>query len=112
MVLALSPQPPVVDFGLFIRPFQREAWVLVVTATAIIIAIIFIPYLSINDYESTGGHAITLKTSGFFFILINAYYGGAMTMFFSSELTVPFNTTEEVMRYIKRSINSGCFKVQ
>ena len=33
-----------------------------------------------------------------FFILINAYYGGALTMFFSSKLTLPFISIEDVMR--------------
>ena len=28
-VLALTPQPAEVDFGLFIRPFQEEAWLLI-----------------------------------------------------------------------------------
>ena len=34
----------------------------------------------------------------FFFVLINAYYGGALTMFFVSEITVPFNTLRDVLQ--------------
>ena len=30
--------------------------------------------------------------------MINAYYGGALTMFFTSELTIPFDSIEDVMR--------------
>ena len=33
----------------------------------------------------------------YFFILVNAFYGGAMTMFFSSEITLPFETIGDVM---------------
>ena len=32
-----------------------------------------------------------------FFVLLNAYYGGALTMFFTSEIPIPFNTIEQVM---------------
>ena len=32
-----------------------------------------------------------------FFVLLNAYYGGAMTMFFSSEISVPFTNILEVI---------------
>ncbi len=34
----------------------------------------------------------------YFFLLLNAYYGGAMTMFFTSTVTIPFNTIRDVMR--------------
>ena len=41
---------------------------------------------------------MTSLTSWLFFVIINAYYGGALTMFFTSELTLPFNSIEDVMR--------------
>ena len=31
-------------------------------------------------------------------MLLNAFYGGALTMFFTSELSIPFNNIEEVMK--------------
>ena len=34
----------------------------------------------------------------FFFVLINAYYGGALTMFFVSEISLPFQTIEDVLK--------------
>ena len=36
--------------------------------------------------------------SWYFFNLLNAYYGGAMTMFFTSEATLPFETMREVIK--------------
>jgi hypothetical protein len=37
-------------------------------------------------------------TSGWlFFVLLNSYYCGAMTMFFSNEITIPFKTTRDVI---------------
>ena len=35
--------------------------------------------------------------SWYFFNLLNAYYGGAMTMFFTSEATLPFETMKDVI---------------
>ena len=98
-MLVLTPQSLEVDLGLFIRPFQREAWVLVAAGSAIIIIMMLISNALINNYEKTDGYLITAFTAWIFVVLVNAYYGGAMTMFFSSEPTVPFNTIEDVMRY-------------
>ena len=39
-----------------------------------------------------------LASSWYFFVLVNAFYGGAMTMFFTSETTLPFETEREVIR--------------
>ena len=33
-----------------------------------------------------------------FFVLINAYYGGALTMFFASEIALPFETLRDVLK--------------
>ena len=32
-----------------------------------------------------------------FFVLLNAYYGGALTMFFTSEANIPFTSIDDVM---------------
>jgi len=37
-------------------------------------------------------------TAWYFFVLMQAYYSGAMTMFFSSEVKVPFNDIRDVIR--------------
>ena len=34
----------------------------------------------------------------FFFVLINAYYGGAMTMFFANENVPPFRNLRDVLQ--------------
>ena len=57
-----------------------------------------IPYATLNYYEHTDGYMITSTTAWIFFVLLNAYYGGALTMFFTSEIRVPFSSIEEVMR--------------
>ena len=97
-VLALTPQPAEYDMGLFIRPFQDEAWILVLASVIIIVINIAIPYSLLSYYEHTESFKLSSLFSWLFFLLINAYYSGALTMFFSSELTLPFNSIEDVMR--------------
>ena len=98
VVLALTPQPPEVDPGLFIRPFRNEAWYGIGVMFIIILIIIIGPYAFFSYYEKTDGFNIAAWWSWMFFVLINAYYGGALTMFFTSELTLPFNSIEDVMK--------------
>jgi hypothetical protein len=97
-VLALTPQPAELDMGLFIRPFQDQAWLLVLASVIIIVINIVIPYSLLSYYEHTDSFKLASLFSWLFFLLINAYYGGALTMFFTSELTLPFNSIEDVMR--------------
>ena len=97
-VLALTPQPAELDMGLFIRPFQDEAWILVLVSVIIIFSNIVIPYSLLSYFEHTESFKLSSLFSWLFVLLINAYYGGALTMFFSSELTLPFNSIEDVMR--------------
>ena len=86
------------DFGLFIRPFRDEAWLLVLTSIISIIITIVVPYSLLNYYEHTESFKLASLLSWLFVLLINAYYGGALTMFFIGELTIPFNSIEDVMR--------------
>ena len=97
-VLALTPQPAELDLGLFIRPFQEEAWLWVLGFVIMILITIVAPYSFLSYYERTEGFKLTSLFSWLFFVMLNAYYGGALTMFFSSELTLPFNSIEDVMR--------------
>ena len=50
----------------------------------------------INIFFSS--YMITSFSSWTFFVLLNAYYGGALTMFFVSEPTLPFNTLRDVLK--------------
>ena len=98
LVLALTPKPAEVDFGLFIRPFRNEAWVCIFALCLVILITILIPYGLVDDYEQTEAFTCVTVSAWIFFVVINAYYGGAMTMFFTSEISVQFNSIEDVMR--------------
>ena len=98
LVLALTPQPAALDFGLFVRPFHIEAWYLVFGGLLLIVITIIVPYTFLSYYEHTESFKLASLFSWLFFLLINAYYGGALTMFFVGESTLPFNSIEDVMR--------------
>jgi hypothetical protein len=98
VVLALTPQLPEVDTGLFIRPFTNDAWAGCGLISLLIIVIIMVPYGCISYYEHTDGYMITSIVAWYFFVLFNAFYGGALTMFFTTEVSIPFNSIEDVMR--------------
>ena len=57
-----------------------------------------VPYAFVSYYEQTDAQKWTFFVIWMFFVLINAFYGGALTMFFTSEQTIPFNSIEDVMR--------------
>ncbi len=42
-------------------------------------------------------YRVVIVSSWIFFILINAYYGGALTMFFSSAPSPPFSSVREAL---------------
>ena len=78
------------------------------------------PYLLVQNVELTTGHRVCglldiyvtiyymarsisflqmmLVLCWYFFVLLNAYYGGAMTMFFTSESKLPFETERDVIK--------------
>jgi hypothetical protein len=55
VVLVLTPKPPEVDIGLFIRPFTDDAWRGIGITFLIILLVIMIPYASIHYFEFTNG---------------------------------------------------------
>ena len=81
-VLAVTPQPAELDMGLFKRPFQDEAWTLVLASVIIIVINIKVPYSLLSYYEHTESFKLSSLFSRLFVLLINAYYAGALTMFF------------------------------
>ena len=57
-----------------------------------------VPYMFINGYDNMTSSKISITSLWFFFVLVNAYYGGALTMFFVSEITLPFKTIRDVLQ--------------
>ncbi len=98
-LLALTPQPAPVDLGVFTRTFKQDAWAWIAVTIAVMMIVILLSYTLLpNSFEKTHGYRMVHVISMLFFVLINSYYGGAMTMFFTSEIALPFETTRDVMR--------------
>ena len=96
--LALTPQPPEVDTGLFIRPFTDDSWLAILGMTLVIAFFIATPFFIVSQFSNTSSYMIASTSGWYFFVLVNAFYGGALTMFFSSEITIPFEGIRDVIR--------------
>ena len=55
-------------------------------------------FLLSNNFEQSNGYNGLLFTSWIFFVIVHSYYGGALTMFFSNEATIPFKSVEDVIK--------------
>ncbi len=95
VTLAYNFKEPAVDFTLLLRPFTLSAWIgVAVCVAAMSMAVIFFKARSAALKDAVS--ARTAVASGWIlFILVNAFYGGALTMFFSSAASLPFGTLEE-----------------
>ena len=82
------------DFKLFIRPFVQEVWYAIIGT--VVICLIFLIITSYFKVEQSFRIATTV--SFYFFILLNIYYGGAMTMFFTSTPTILFDSMHDILR--------------
>ena len=62
ILLALTPQRPNIDFGLFIRPFTVQAWRGIGITFAIIITCIILPYMTLRGlhYSNTDRYVIVM----------------------------------------------------
>ena len=95
---ALTPQQPSVDTGLFIRPFTSASWRAIIGMTVLILATVLAPFFLLSYFEETLSYRVVTLSSWYFFVLLNAYYGGALTMFFTSDISIPFESLRQVMR--------------
>ena len=101
--LVLSPHQPT-DFGVFTRVFTDVSWMALsfiigtMTLCLGLARIIIGVNVGFKDFEQTNGQKLMIFTMWAFFVMANTYYCGALTMFFSSTTTVPFNTMRDVIR--------------
>ena len=88
---------------LYSRPFTKNAWT-VVYATIVIIAITLVTlsqlgrYLTSRDKLLSRTKRIVIFLASSCYLLLEVYYEGALTMFFTTELDVPFSSIKEVMK--------------
>ena len=97
-VCYLIPSPSEFDPTLLLRPFTNSVWICIVTLSTGACCFTAIPYFFINGYANTTTNQIVIMSIWFLFVLINAFYGGALTMFFVAELKIPFNSLRDVLK--------------
>ena len=97
-ILALIPHATDIDWWLFKRPFSTQAWIMVGITIITILFLLMIPYYWTNNAGGSYGRRIVYSLGWIFFLLIGVHYDGALTMFFTTEVSVPFKTIKEVMR--------------
>ena len=98
MILALTPSQPTIDMGLFIRCFRDDAWYASLIIICLVIISMLIPILFLENWDNSDSVQISATSGWYFFVLLNAFYGGALTMFFASEAALPFDSIRGVMR--------------
>ena len=96
--LVLIPQIKGLDSGLFIRPFRNDAWLALGGMFIILFVTYMIPYKFINHFGKTSAQKLMALIGWILFVLVNAWYSGALTMFFTSEITIPFESIYDVMK--------------
>ena len=96
-VMALYPQYPKYDTGLFTRPLTNNVWAVIgVIAFVILFCIIIINLFSKEDHMKTSLRIVTF-IAWLTFFLVMVHFEGALTMFFTTEISVPFETRTEGM---------------
>ena len=95
-MLALTPQKST-DTDLFIRCFTDYSWIAISITVGVIMACIVLQKYIMPD-EYTNAETIMTFTVWLFFVMINAFYGGALTMFFTGTTDIPFNSRHDVLR--------------
>ena len=96
-VLVWSPQRPETDFGLFTRPLTNDSWVAIFFMTSTVALGVAASHF-LSPREETSGQKILLFTIWLFFTIVNGYYCGALTMFFTSTISLPFETERDVIQ--------------
>ena len=97
-ILALTPQPASLDLWLFKRPFRNEAWLVLGIVILVILLTVIALNASIKDASNYAGYRIVVSIGWLFVLLISVYYDGALTMFFSTEVSITFDSIRDVMR--------------
>ena len=111
-LLAVKIRPPAIDLMLFVRPFRSEAWVATLIMIVVLIIMMLAPFLWNSSYDRSDSSTITQTSGWYFFVLFNAFYGGALTMFFTSSQELQFSTIREVMQtYPGEVVQSSCIKL-
>ncbi len=98
MVLVLAAQSLHLDTGTLVRPFTSPAWFTTVGFVATFaLFCLFLKWTQPKVQESDGFKIMTISI-WYFYVLVSAYYSGALTMFFLAEDPIPFTSIRDVVK--------------
>ena len=92
----LIPKDPKIDPGLFIRPFTGVSWMLIFFTFSVHYFLLSL-VKHCAGINNKGFQAVVEWTGWSLFVVLHAYYGGAMVMFFSVDSGLPFDSINDVM---------------
>ena len=84
------------DFTLFMRPFSDNSWIVsgIITIGSCCVVLCYqLP--SMEKYRRGDAIRIVIFIIWTFFLLLNVFYGGALTMFFTIKSAPPFTTVQQ-----------------
>ena len=105
MVLAIMKNAIQTDgLDLYFRPFTKYAWIMV--GITIIVFVVILQclnhHIKFSDLPNTDILSKTNRVVIFIawscYVLIEVYYEGALTMFFTTESGIPFQSIKDVMK--------------
>lgn len=96
ILIAINNQVEALDLTLLFRPFTPSSWLGAMIITIVSICCIILPRSIIYTWKDNwASHRIFVMSGWLLFILLNAFYGGALTMFFTHAPNFPFNNMRE-----------------
>ena len=96
-ILVMKPQTSEIDFGLFTRAFVGETWTCIAFMAGAALSLTSIAYLCGLDDKRNCMKIVTFMW-WVFFTLVNSYYSGVLTMFFTTTSSLPFETIRDAMQ--------------
>ena len=85
------------DFELFTRVFTDDSWVAIsFMVGSILLCLLTVRLMKLEQHSN--GEKVMAFTIWMFFVLVQAFYAGALTMFFTSTTTLPFETERDVIQ--------------
>jgi len=98
VLVAKKQQRKMLDLGLFTRPFTKSSWTVIFGTLLLLGSVYAIPEVLIVKYNLKETELLLSTVAWYFFVIVNAYFGGAMTMFFATDETFPFHDIRDVIR--------------
>ena len=96
-VCLVIPSSPDFDPGLLLRPFTSSVWICIFFLFITACCFVTISHNSVKWHENMTSNQIVMFSFWFSFVLVNMFYGGALTMFFVAEVSIPFNSVRDVL---------------